>query len=172
MRKAVLQHTGNSPGATFFRGSKPIDGIWISSDIDTSNACVMPFGYGVGDYCAFILDIPIESLVGINPVKIVHPASQRLNSKLPGCSKAYIHSLEGNITRHRLLERLHDAHTGGYLAEEKAWRVIIIDKEGKTYIRQARKICRKIKCCRIPFLPGGIDLDSTSTGIPLFALIS
>jgi hypothetical protein len=113
----------------------------------------MPFGYGVGDHCAFILDIPIESLVGINPVKIVRPASRQLNSKLPGCSEAYIHSLEGNITRHRLLKRLHDAHTGRYLAEEKARRVIIIDKEGKAYMRQAKKKCRKIKCCRIFFSP-------------------
>jgi hypothetical protein len=85
-----------------------------------SNACVMPFGYGVGIHRAFILDIPIKSLVGINLVKIVHPASRRLNSKLPGCSKAYIYNLKGNITRHWLLERLHDAHTGRYLAEEKA----------------------------------------------------
>jgi hypothetical protein len=76
LREAVLQQTGNSPGSTFFRGSKPIDGIWISSDIDISNACVMPFGYGVGDHRAFILDITIESLVGINPVKIVCPASR------------------------------------------------------------------------------------------------
>jgi hypothetical protein len=76
LREAALQHTGNSPGATFFRGSKPIDSIWISSDIDISNACMMPFGYGVGDHRAFILDIPIKSLVGINPVKIVCPASR------------------------------------------------------------------------------------------------
>jgi hypothetical protein len=94
----------------------------------------MPFGYGVGDHHAFILDIPIESLVGINPVKTVRPASRQLNSKLPGCSKAYTHSLKGNITRHRLLECLRDTHTGGYLAEEKARRVIIIDKEGKAYM--------------------------------------
>jgi hypothetical protein len=144
MQETIVQHTGKSPGATFFRGSKQIDGLWVSSDIDISNACVMPFGYGVGDHCAFILDLSIKSLVGINPVKIVPPASQQLNSRLPGCSEAYIDSLERNITRHRLLERLRDAHTGGYLAEEMARRVIIIDKEGKAYMRQAEKICRKI----------------------------
>jgi hypothetical protein len=93
MRETILQHTGKSPGATFFRGSKPIDGLWVSSDIDISNACVMPFGYGVGDHHAFILDIPIESLVGISPVKIVPLASQLLNSRLPGCSEAYIDCL-------------------------------------------------------------------------------
>jgi hypothetical protein len=113
----------------------------------------MPFGYGVGDHHALILDIPIELLVGIDLVKIVHPASQRLNSRLPGCSKAYIDSLEVNITGHRLFEQLHQAHTGGYLAEKMARKVIIINKEGKAYMHRAEKICRKIKCCCIPFLP-------------------
>jgi hypothetical protein len=116
LQEAIIHHTGKSLGATFVRGSKPIGGLWVSSDIEISNACVMPFGYGVGDNCASILDITIESLVGINLGKIVHPASQRLNSRLPGCSKAYIDSLQGYITKHRLLEQLHKAHTGGYLA--------------------------------------------------------
>jgi len=62
--KAIKLHTGASPGATFFRSSQPIDGLWVSKDLDISNACVMPFGFGVGDHRAFILDIPLELLVG------------------------------------------------------------------------------------------------------------
>jgi hypothetical protein len=50
LQEAVVQHTGSSPGATFFRGSKPIDRIWVSNDLDISNACVMPFRYGVGNH--------------------------------------------------------------------------------------------------------------------------
>jgi hypothetical protein len=73
--EAILSHTGTSPGATFFWGSSPIDGLWVSSDLNVNNACVMPFGFGVGNHCAFILDIPLKSLVGINLVKIVRPAS-------------------------------------------------------------------------------------------------
>jgi hypothetical protein len=44
LREAIVQHTGTSPGATFFRGSKPIDGMWVSGDLDISNACVMRLG--------------------------------------------------------------------------------------------------------------------------------
>jgi hypothetical protein len=50
-----------------FRGSKPIDGLWVSSDLEISNACVMPFAYGIGNHLAFILDIPIESLGRVRP---------------------------------------------------------------------------------------------------------
>jgi hypothetical protein len=151
--KAIKLHMGASSGATFFRGLQPIDGLWMSKDLGISNACVMLFGYGVGDHCAFILDIPLESLVGVNPVKIIRPVSRHLNSRLPTCGKAYVENLEANISCHRLLECLYNAHTGKYSAKETAKRVIIIDKEGKAYLRHAEKICRKIKCCRIPFLP-------------------
>ncbi len=112
MREAVVQYTGTHPGATFFRGSKPINGFWVTSDLNVSNACVMPFGYGVGDHQAFIVDIPLELLVGIDPVKIVRPSGRRLNSRLPGCSKQYITSLESNIIKHKLLKQLHEAHRG------------------------------------------------------------
>jgi hypothetical protein len=154
--KAIKLHTGMSPGATFFRGSWPIDGLWVSKDLDISNECVMPFRFGVEDHRAFILDIPLESLVGANPVKIVRPVSRRLNSRLPKRGEAYIESLERNIVKHRLLECLYNAHTREYSAEETAKRVIAINEEGKSYMQHAEKICRKIKCCLIPFSPEAV----------------
>jgi hypothetical protein len=36
--KAIHSHTGASPGMTFFQGSKPINCLWVSSDLDISNA--------------------------------------------------------------------------------------------------------------------------------------
>ncbi len=153
LRETIVQHTGTSPGATFFRGSKPTDGMWVLGDINISNACVMPFGYGVGDHHAFVLDVPFESLIGVNPVKIVQPGGRQLNSRLAGCCKAYIDSLESNITQHQLLEQLHNAHTGAHSNEIRARQIILIDKEDKAYMRRAKKTCQKIKCCRIPFSP-------------------
>jgi len=86
-------------------------------------------------------------------VKIVRPVRRRLNSKLHGCCKAYTDSLESNIAWHRLLERLYDAHTGTYSNAERARKIILIDEEGKAYMRRAENNCRKIKCCRIAFSP-------------------
>ncbi len=75
LQEAVLRHTGRRTGATFSRGSKSIAGLWVTSNIEITNACVMPFGYGIGDHRMFILDVTMESLIGKNPTKIVHPAS-------------------------------------------------------------------------------------------------
>jgi hypothetical protein len=76
-----------------------------------------------------------------------------LNSRLPGCGKAYVRSLEKNIIQHRLIKQLHDAHTGEYSAAEQVQKVLAIDEEGKAYMRHAEKIYCKIKLCRIPFSP-------------------
>jgi hypothetical protein len=140
LQEVILQHTGTRTDATFFRGSKPIKGLWTSSNLEISTACVMPFGYRVGDHQAFILDITLESLVGENTTKIVRPVSCKLNSRLPQCSKAYIHSSKLNIIQHRLLERLHDAHTGMCTPEERAGKMMKIDEEGKAYMPHAEKI--------------------------------
>ena len=95
----------------------------------------------------------MEALVDESPVRIVRPAGQRLNSRIPGCNETYSKSFKGNIKHHRLIERLHDAHTGPYSASIRARKVIVIDEEGKAYMRHAEKVCRKLKCCRIAFSP-------------------
>ncbi len=56
MVKVVGEFTGKKIGATFFWGSKPIDGIWATKDIGVTHACVMPAGFGVGDHQMFVVD--------------------------------------------------------------------------------------------------------------------
>ena len=152
LREAILLHTEKRTGATFFRGSKPIDGLWVTSDIDISNACVMPFVYGVGDHRLFVLDVTIESLIGTCSPKIVRPASRRLSSKILHCAEAYNRSLEANIVQHRLIETLHEVHISKSHAKKER-RVCAIDQAGKEFMTHAEKVCRKIKCCHIPYSP-------------------
>ena len=66
-------------GATYFRGSTPIDGVWATSDVTVVGACVMPVGYGVGDHPLFIIDFLKSCLVGASPPSIVLSAARRLN---------------------------------------------------------------------------------------------
>jgi hypothetical protein len=67
MKEMVGTCTGKKIGLTFFRGQLPIDGIWATSDVTISNACIMHAGYGIGDYCLFIIDIHTSSLIGMRP---------------------------------------------------------------------------------------------------------
>ena len=80
MVETVGNYTGLKIGATFFRGSKPIDGVWATSDVTVTGGCVMPAGYGVGDHRLFVVDILTSLVVGHELTKMVRAASRR-NSK-------------------------------------------------------------------------------------------
>ena len=67
MSEVVGVFTGKKIGPTFFRGSKPIDGIWAMQDIGITHTCVMPAGFGVGDHRLFVVDFQEDSLVGNKP---------------------------------------------------------------------------------------------------------
>ncbi len=46
MKEVVGEFTCQLVGPSFFWGSKPIDGVWASSEIIILNACIMPAGSG------------------------------------------------------------------------------------------------------------------------------
>jgi uncharacterized protein (UPF0332 family) len=154
MEEAVLKCTGKQTGPTYFRGTRPIDGCWVTSDIEIVNACVMPVGFGVGDHRMFFLDVTTASFVGQCPPKIKRPDVRRLNTKIPSCPERYIAKLESNMDKNRLLHRLHQSHTRDDLtATERSALIEKIDAESKAYMLNAEKKCRRIKCGRIKFSP-------------------
>ena len=64
MKEIVGAFTGRKQGATFFRGTALIDGVWATPYIVVTGACVMPAGYDMGDHQLFIVDFLTSSLVG------------------------------------------------------------------------------------------------------------
>ena len=156
MKEVVGSYTGKRIGPTFFRGQLPIDGVWATSDIQVSNACIMPAGYGIGDHRLFIIDMHTSSLIGTAPPRARRASSRRLNNRLPHVAKKYAASLEANIIRHRLIEKLGKAHTHGRDKEDTQNRINRVDKEGGQYMIHAERNCRKLKSGRICFSPESV----------------
>ena len=110
MKEVIKDYTNEELGPTYFRGSKPIDGIWITPDVQIANACVMPAGYEIGDHRLFIVDIVASSMIGTDPPRITRPSARRLNTRLPYVAERYASLYHENVIRHKLIERLADAH--------------------------------------------------------------
>lgn len=110
LRETILSHSGQHLTATYFCGSKPIDAVWATPDVDITNACTMPVGYSIGDHRVFIIDFSTSSLVGINPQLILRPAARQLNTKILNCAEAYNHLLEAQLIRYWLIDKLQHAH--------------------------------------------------------------
>jgi hypothetical protein len=153
MMEEVGEFTGKAIGTTFFWGSKPINGIWATSDITVCNAAIMPAGYGIGDHRLFVIDFALQDIIGTNPPKIIWPASRRLNTKLPCIAAEYSRLLEEKIIKHHFIERIRKAHVSSRSRRSFTKCLNGLDKELDNYMRFAEKHCCKIKSGRIPFSP-------------------
>ena len=153
MREVVGEFTGQKIGPTYFRGSKPIDAVWATPDVEVVGACVMPAGFGVGDHRLFQVDFRASSLIGNAPPKIIRAPSRKLNTKIPRIAEAYNKILEKSFVEHRMNTRLLEVSNSSQTKAEVKLKVDKIDVESSQYKRHAEKRCRKIKSGRIPFSP-------------------
>ena len=139
MKEVIKDYTGEKLGPTYFRRSIPIDGVWATPDVQITNACVMPAGYGIGDHRLFVVDIVSSSLIGENPIHIQWPAARRLNTRLPNVAEQYTSIYKEKVIRHQLIERLAEADKEGIGDVEATLMIKKIDKESGQYMQHAEK---------------------------------
>ena len=143
-------------GATYFRGSTPINGVWAASDATVFGACVMPVGYGVRDHRLFIIEFLKSCLVRASPPSIVRSAAKRLNLRIPAAAEDYSDIFENLMLEHKLIERLGKSHESSFVAQIVKENINNIDIESKQCIAHAEKKCIKIKSGKISLLPDSI----------------
>jgi hypothetical protein len=151
MREVVGDHTGMPLGATYFRGSSPIDAVWATPDVEVVGACVMPCGFGVGDHRLFVVDIKTESLVGAKPPRVIRAGARKLNTKLPHVKEKYIDVLERELRSHRIPQRILEAASCSPHRAVVKEKTDAVDAEKAQYMKASEKRCRRIKSGRIPF---------------------
>jgi hypothetical protein len=111
MSEVVSDFTGVPVGPTFFHGSKPINGVWATKDIQVVNVCIMPAGFGVSDHRMFVVQFWLQSLVGASPPKVVRVAARQLNTTIPHVAERYVKRLEDLYISHHVNSRLIKAET-------------------------------------------------------------
>jgi hypothetical protein len=156
MREVVGKYTGRRVGATYFRGSHPIDAVWATSDLTVVGAPVMPCGYGIGDHRLFIVDFVTSSMVGDNPIRIVRPEARRLNTRIPKVTEKYVSKLEDLIRRHRLIERIGVINESTKSRQWKQKKMNNLDQECMQYMLGIENKCRKLRSGIIPFSPEAV----------------
>ena len=156
MREVVGNYTGELIGPMYFQGQLPIDGLWATGDITIANACLMPTGYGIGNHRLFIIDFLTSFFIGTGPPWERRAASWGLNTRLPQVVAKYNKSLEANILRNRLIEKLGEAHLQGDRKEGIQCRINDCNQQSEQYMKHVAKTCRKIKSGRICFSPESV----------------
>jgi hypothetical protein len=156
MKEVVGTFTGQQIGATFFRGSTPIDAIWATLDITVCNAVIMPTGYGIGDHRLFVIDFLARDVIGTMAQRAVRLPSRWLNTTIPKAAERYAKILEEKVIQHRLIERVGKVYSDNLPREETQQKMKPIDEELGNYMTHASNNCRKIKSGVIPFSPESV----------------
>jgi hypothetical protein len=110
MREVVGNFTCQLVGPTYFQGSKPIDGVWATSDILACNAAIMPAGYGIRDHLLFVIDFSAVDMIGISHQKVARSMAWQLNTKILRVAADYARILEGKVLSHQLIKCMGAVH--------------------------------------------------------------
>ena len=145
---------GTEPN-TYFRGKQPIDGIYVSQEIEASSLLSLSFHEGVGDHRTTIVDFSTASMIGHYQGHVVRPTSRRLTTKQSLSVRNYNSRLLSQLTAHRIPERLHAIsdtigldHTHASTREQRAQNTY---DEIRGYRINAEHHCRTILKPYSPF---------------------
>ena len=169
MKEVVGEFTQKPVGMTFFRGSKPIDGVWATSDITVCNAAIMPAGYRIGDHQLFVINFASQDIIGDLAPKVVRPASRRLNTKIPWAAEKYAELLEQKNAKHRVIERLGRANSKSRSKRSFTRSLNQLDKELGQYMRYAEKSAAKSNLDIFPSLQNRLSGYAEHRCIGLFS---
>ena len=91
---------------TFHKGRHQIDAVWVSPNLRPYASSMAPFYMGAGDYRIFIVDFPIDMVMGSRFILICKPSIRRLISCQPRSVQNYIRYVEFLFRYYRIKEKL------------------------------------------------------------------
>ena len=157
MREQFLSLHGRSGPASYFRGSKPLDGCYCTPGVDCLNVLVSPHQAGAGDHRYWILDFDAKSLIGAGYPHLVRPKGRRLKCTVHRARKSYTKKLRRLSVEHRMFEKMESmilaSEQPGYCADDLAARMNSFDMEHTQQQYAAENQCNYFKNDFLEFSP-------------------
>ena len=142
--------------ATYHRGSKPIDSIFVSSSIRQVVGCgYLPFGYFMSDHRLLWADFPEEVLLGFNLPTVLAPRARKLQCGDPRISTKWNQLYKQHLQSVQLPTRVVklEAEMNLPLSSQQQQEYNEIMRVRREAIAHADKHCRKIRTGGVPFSP-------------------
>ena len=164
------RHDDMETVATCNRGTKTIDGIFVSNTIMIQKGGYSPFNTFPTDHRALWIDLSMSNLCGNNMAPIIHPQARRLKCNDPVTqkrwTKLYTKALQDKnaIQRaYRLQEEIERPLPAHLILEYEKLRRIRMDAR-----KHADKKCRKLRMGGVPY---SVELTQARTIIELWKTI-
>ena len=151
---------GNEAPPTQELGSRPIDDIFISSDLVVHKCGYAAFGDGPGDHRALFLDIPEEQILSDDKFVIKRKEVRRLNSTIPSVVKKFNDLFEAQLERNHVEKRVFNMQD---LIQFPAPSFIInnydkLDRFQYEAFKYSNKRCRKLRMGAVDYVPEEIQI--------------
>ena len=140
---------------TYQRGTRAIDGIFMSHSLQPVQAGYLPLGEIQSDHRGLWVDLPHSQVYGFSPPNSLNVQPRRLQCNIPEVRKRWIKLYTSFLQQHNLVARQFkfEAQVNGYLtvAQQKEFEKILqLRTEG---INHAEKRCRKLRVGGVPHSP-------------------
>jgi len=139
---------------THVSGSRPIDAVYHSPELEITATIQLSFHESVGDHRSVIVDITSRSLIGTEGQKIIRPTARRLMCSNKKSVDRFINYVEKELERHKLHLKL---STASHLLYQNANNEIglkmmeQIDVQTAEIFVAGERRCRKITKRPLPF---------------------
>jgi hypothetical protein len=110
LKMGLLEEThtiwGMTEPHTYVHGTEPIDGVWLTPDLEVMCTTQLSFYEGVGNLCFIIVDISTKLVIGKQECHVVHTHGRCLSSRNERALAKYILYLEEQMTIHKMVDCL------------------------------------------------------------------
>ena len=103
---SITAVTSASTPDSHINGSKPLDAIWVSSDIEVATASICPHTFSVGYHRDIMIDISRSSLLGSRTIPLLPTKMRRLISSNSRSVHNYMHSCHEGTSDHKSAPKL------------------------------------------------------------------
>jgi hypothetical protein len=145
---------GNEEPHTYFRGTKPIDGVWRSQQMEIASTAQLSFHEGVGDHRSVLVNITTDSAIRKQEFRMVHPNARRFSSGNVRARLKYISHLEQQMLNHWMVEHLQlckEQATSYPAPSEVQTKMQRIESQVMEMQQGSKQQCRQIFTGCIPF---------------------
>jgi hypothetical protein len=134
---------------THHSGKSPIDGGYKTSEVEIVIFAMLNFAESPGDHRSFILDVSMQSLLGVYRYKVCRLVSRRLVTSQGSSVRRYNEIIREQFSIHRIKERMNavDNMTRYCGYPSPPWLRLMVIKLYKQMMEiriHAKKHCRKI----------------------------
>jgi hypothetical protein len=164
------RHTPGIIPPTCIKGSRPIDGIFISQTLHISQGGYLPFSCFPSDHRALWIDVSMSNLCGNTMAPIRNPAARRLKCNDPTTQKKWLNLYISYLESENAIKRAYTLQTVlqpslPFPQDREYEKIRIIRMQARQY---ADKKCRKLRMGAVPY---SLELAAARSMITLWKAI-